>query len=425
MPGTDRFPAGPDHRAGILPEESGQAVRPLARALGVMELGPGETGAQGGDMHAGRLQLQVQRLRHVQHIGLDAGVEHARRVGRERRQRRHVDDAAPAPLRHAAAEAVRQLGQAGDHDLDHGAHVGDREIQERHRFGESGIVDEDIDLETLGRRLRFQRGGRLRPRQVGGTDQHAHAMRGGQFVGERLQAVGTARHQHQIVPFRGQQTCERLAQTRRRTGDQRPFPGTRSVTCRHDAALLRCHGRMPENTASCRHERRQTPRDLPPPAGAQPRAHHRAELQLAVRAADRGAAVGAGHRRRREQGHGEAVPGRRHAGEDAGARCRRPEAVHQDHRPVQHQGRERHQDLPHPDRGARRRGAADARGAGAAARGRPQDRQRGAQHRLRPAHHRDRHAHLPGLQPHPHRPRQGRAGGRAQAHAPRAGGIPA
>ena len=53
-------------------------------------------------------------------------------------------------------------------------------------------------------------------------------------------------------------------------------------------------------------------------------------------------------------------------------------------------------------RGAWRRGAAHARGAGGAARRRPQDRERRAQHRLRRADHRGRHPHLPRGQPDRH-----------------------
>ena len=47
--------------------------------------------------------------------------------------------------------------------------------------------------------------------------------------------------------------------------------------------------------------------------GAQSHADHRTGIQHAVRTAGRGDAVGAGHRRRRQQGHAQAVPGRQHA----------------------------------------------------------------------------------------------------------------
>ena len=90
-------------------------------------------------------------------------------------------------------------------------------------------------------------------------------------------------------------------------------------------------------------------------------------------------------------------------GEAQGAR------LHQDHRPVPHQGEERRRAVAEADRGARRQGAAVARGAGGAARRRPQDRQRRAQRRLRRADDRGRHPHLPRRQPHragaPARPR--------------------
>ena len=83
-----------------------------------------------------------------------------------------------------------------------------------------------------------------------------------------------------------------------------------------------------------------------------------------------------------------------------GARRGRPEAAHQDDRPVQHQGEEHPAHLPGPARRARRRGAPRPGGPrGAAGRG-AQDRERGAEHRLRRADDRRRHAHLPRRQPH-------------------------
>ena len=91
--------------------------------------------------------------------------------------------------------------------------------------------------------------------------------------------------------------------------------------------------------------------------------HPTTELEYthAVRTADRRAAVGPGHRRRRQQGHAQAVPGGQHAGRDPGAGRRRTEALHPDHRPVPHQGEERDRHLPDPDRTARRRSAARPR----------------------------------------------------------------
>jgi len=62
---------------------------------------------------------------------------------------------------------------------------------------------------------------------------------------------------------------------------------------------------------------------------------------------------------------------------------------------------------------------------GSAARGGSQDRQRGTEHRLPPVHHGGGYAYLPDQQPHRHRPRQKRAGGRAQADPLRAKGISA
>ena len=108
------------------------------------------------------------------------------------------------------------------------------------------------------------------------------------------------------------------------------------------------------------------------------------------------------------------------------ARARRGEAcrLHQDDRSVPLQGEAHHRHLPAARRAARRRGAADPRGAASAARGRAQDRQRDPQHRLRPAHHRRGHPHLSRRQPHRHRAGEGRGRSRSPAAQVRPRGVP-
>ena len=97
--------------------------------------------------------------------------------------------------------------------------------------------------------------------------------------------------------------------------------------------------------------------------------------------------------------------------------------LHQDDRPVPHEGQERHQAEPAADREARRRGAAHPRGASGIARRRPQDRQRGDERGFRRGDHRRRHAYLPRRQPHRPGARQEPARGRAEAVEARARGI--
>ena len=134
-----------------------------------------------------------------------------------------------------------------------------------------------------------------------------------------------------------------------------------------------------------------------------------------VRAAGRGDPLGAGHRRQRQQGHAQALPGGEHARGDTRARRGRAEALHPPYRPVQQQGEERDRHLRAADRAPRLAGAGRAQGTRSATRRGPQDRQRDPQHRLRRADDGRRHAHLPPRQPHPPRPRQDGARGRGQA----------
>lgn len=50
----------------------------ITRAHGVVEFAARESRAQRSDVNAPRLEFHVHRLRHAQHITLDAGVQQAR-----------------------------------------------------------------------------------------------------------------------------------------------------------------------------------------------------------------------------------------------------------------------------------------------------------------------------------------------------------
>src|SRR6185312_7207594 len=164
-----------------------------------------------------------------------------------------------------------------------------------------------------------------------------------------------------------------------------------------------------------RHEARRSGGAVYAPARDQSAPDHRTRLYHAVRAAGGRGAVRAGHRRGREQGHAQALPGGEHAAGDRRPGRGRAEEVHQHDRPVQRQGQERGRAVAPAARAPRRQGAAHPRGTRSAARRGPQDRQRHAQHGIRRADHRGGHAHLPRRQPYRSRPRQGRARGGRQA----------
>jgi hypothetical protein len=127
-------------------------------------------------------------------------------------------------------------------------------------------------------------------------------------------------------------------------------------------------------------------------------ARDRASNRSTPTPAGRGRALGAGDRRRGQRAT------RALFARETPRRCsrsaRRAQAAHQDDRPVQHQGEERHR--------CRRRWStdfggevpADREALQSAARRRPQDRQCGDERRLRRADHRGRHPHLPRRQPH-------------------------
>jgi hypothetical protein len=89
----------------------------------------------------------------------------------------------------------------------------------------AGVVDEHVDrpLGTFHRRRELGRGGGHR--QVSWRHPDFHTMRRGERLGEDLEFVGAARHQHQIEPALRKARGECLADARRRSGDKRGLPG--------------------------------------------------------------------------------------------------------------------------------------------------------------------------------------------------------
>ena len=100
---------------------------------------------------------------------------------------------------------------------------------------------------------------------------------------------------------------------------------------------------------------------LRPPRRTGSGTEDRTRIRDAVRTAGRGGAVGAGHRRRRQQGDEKAFSGGEHAARVARPRRSEAQAPHLDHRPVQRQGRERGRAVAAAARTPRWRSAAHAR----------------------------------------------------------------
>ena len=79
---------------------------------------------------------------------------------------------------------------------------------------EAGVVDQQLDLDTELGDPGGQRGG------VGAEVAAEHAGLGGQLGGERLEAVGAAGDEDEVVAARGELAGELLADSRGGSGDQ-------------------------------------------------------------------------------------------------------------------------------------------------------------------------------------------------------------
>ena len=174
--------------------------------------------------------------------------------------------------------------------------------------------------------------------------------------------------------------CERKSMASRPVAKARAAPATPAAPPVEAARQIREARRAlaAEPRPRSRRSTRGSKPKMPEPKGE-------LEYRQSLHAARRRRALRAGDRRRRQQGDAAALRQGRHAAEDAGVRRGAADRGDPLARLLQHEGEERDAALANPGRGARRRGAARARGAGAAAGRRAQDRERRAEHRLRRA----------------------------------------
>lgn len=172
-------------------------------------------------MHARAAQLVVERLAEPQHVRLGRRV---RGIGRRRlirADRSHLEYAPPPPAQHVRNVQLRQLRERDDVELQQLQFALPRNLHVRAVDAEAGVVDEQIDGEprVAGAPMQLRRG--IGSPEVQRLHVYGDAVRGPQRVGELLQPVLAARHEHQVRAVLGEHARELLADPARSAGHQR------------------------------------------------------------------------------------------------------------------------------------------------------------------------------------------------------------
>ncbi len=137
-PGTgDLFGGGP-HDIGVA---AGVGVGAADR----LELGPGETGAQGGDHDAARPQFLVERLAERRHERFRRGVDGEVGSWLEAGDRARVEHPAPPAGGHRLDRGPGEGDDGRDVEADLGVEVVRRHGGERVGVAEAGVVDQEVD----------------------------------------------------------------------------------------------------------------------------------------------------------------------------------------------------------------------------------------------------------------------------------------
>ena len=166
-------------------------------------------------------QLLGERFGERQHVGLGRCVHRQRRHRLEGGDRRHVQDAPPPAPDHRRDEGRQHRRQAADVQIDHRLHTPLRHLDEAALLEHARAVDEDVDRDAPPAQRRGERFGGFGLREVGRNRDRLHAELICKRRGERFELVGAARNQHQVHAVAREATCQRLADARRRAGDER------------------------------------------------------------------------------------------------------------------------------------------------------------------------------------------------------------
>ena len=212
---------------GVDPHDLGQRVVGvlLAEAGALAEAGVDRAGTQRRGRDARPAQLAGEALGVRQHERLAGAVPRLAGQGLERRRAGDVEDGAAAALDHARQETAAQVDDGDDVDLDHLHLVLGRRPRDRSEGGEAGVVDEHVGGEAEPGDPVEQPGTRRPVGEVGGEHGGAAAL-GGDLLGQRLELVGGAGDQGDVVAATDELARDLGADALRGAGDHTGAVGT-------------------------------------------------------------------------------------------------------------------------------------------------------------------------------------------------------
>ena len=160
------------------------------------------------------LELVPERSRAVGQAGLGGGVRRHARNGRQRGERRHVDQVAAAASQHARHGLAAELERRGEVELDLALDLLRRALPERPVVGEAGVVHEHVDRSGFVLHAVHQAVPLLGVEQVSGV------RRAAELGGQRLEGGAVACDQGDRRTGAGEGGGQGSADASRRSGDQ-------------------------------------------------------------------------------------------------------------------------------------------------------------------------------------------------------------
>ena len=162
----------------------------------------------------------MQGFGEAEHERLGRVIDRHPRAGLKRGGGGDVEDAARAALDHGGQHGAGERHQRAAVDVDDAELRLLVQFRDRPAQAIAGVVDQRVDGQPGGGDVGHQPGHGGGVGEVGGEDVDGDVVMPAQLGRERVEPVGAARGEDQVVARRGERPGERFAQTRGRAGDE-------------------------------------------------------------------------------------------------------------------------------------------------------------------------------------------------------------